>query len=69
MVERFDAALAAQDRAAYRWEQAAPTCCKCGWQIQDEHYYDVDGEIYCEECIKDQFRRNTDDYRAEALGI
>ena len=38
---------------------------KCGKRIQDEDYYDVDGEILCEKCMKRKYRRFTEDY-AEA---
>lgn len=34
-----------------------PVCCCCGNHIQDDHYYDVDGEIYCGDCMEDTFRR------------
>ena len=34
---------------------------KCGKRIQDEDYYDVDGEILCEECMKKKYRRFTED--------
>ena len=34
---------------------------KCGKRIQDEDYYDVDGEILCEECMKRKYRRKTED--------
>jgi formylmethanofuran dehydrogenase subunit E len=34
---------------------------RCGKRIQDEDYYDVDGEILCEECMKQKYRRKTED--------
>ena len=34
-----------------------PVCCCCGNHIQDDCYYDIDGEIYCEKCMEDTFRR------------
>ena len=39
-----------------------PKCDCCGEPITDEHYYDIDGTFFCEECLKDEFRKNTDDY-------
>ena len=30
-----------------------PECAECGWIIQDEYGYVVDGKWYCEECIRD----------------
>lgn len=34
---------------------------RCGKRIQDEDYYDVDGEILCEECMRRKYRRYTED--------
>lgn len=34
---------------------------RCGKRIQDEDYYDVDGEILCEECMRRKYRRKTED--------
>lgn len=34
-----------------------PLCDCCGERIQDEHYYDINGEYYCEECLIENFRR------------
>lgn len=49
------------DREQARMEARLPVCEKCGERIYDEHYYDVDGEIYCEECMIEKFRKYTDD--------
>ena len=38
-----------------------PVCERCHQRIQDEDYYDVDGEILCEECMKKKYRRKTED--------
>ena len=37
--------------------EGLPVCCCCGNHIQDDCYYDIDGEIYCEKCMEDTFRR------------
>lgn len=29
-----------------------PECDWCGENIQEEHYYDIDGDKVCDECIK-----------------
>ena len=39
-----------------------PKCKYCGQPIQDDHYFEIDGEIYCEEHMIELFRKNTDDY-------
>ena len=30
-----------------------PKCCECGEAIQSEYYYEFDGDLYCEDCLKD----------------
>ena len=39
-----------------------PKCDCCGEPITDDYFYDIDGTYYCEECLKSEFRKNTDDY-------
>ena len=38
-----------------------PKCCVCENHIQDEYLYDVNGLIYCEECMS-YFRKAADRY-------
>jgi hypothetical protein len=45
-----------------RMLEGLPVCKYCGDPIQDEHYYEIDGEIYCEEHMIELFRRDTDSY-------
>lgn len=40
-----------------------PVCACCGEPIQDERIFDIDGELYHEECADKEFRRWTEDYR------
>lgn len=59
------AALNAKELAEEKYEERCPICDRCGERITGEFYYDVDGDIYCEECFEDyceEFRRNVDDY-------
>lgn len=53
--------LADEDRA----EEKYPHCDICGKTIYDEHFYEIEGDYYCEDCLNDEFRRNTDDYMEE----
>ena len=39
-----------------------PECDHCGKPIQDEHYFDINGDVMCEECLIENFRKDTDDY-------
>lgn len=52
-----------------RWdaEQTAalekmPVCSYCDNHIQDDFLYEINDEVICEECIKDNFRKNVEDY-------
>ena len=38
-----------------------PVCEDCGEPIQDEFYFNVEGEILCEECMHDRYRKRADD--------
>lgn len=42
--------------------QQLPRCSVCKEPIQDDYYFEIDDEILCEECLRDNFRKNTDDY-------
>ena len=42
--------------------QKMPVCTYCGHHIQDEYLYEINDELICEECIKDNFRKNVEDY-------
>lgn len=51
----------------YQAEQDAqlkrrPICSYCNEPIQDDYLFDIDGELYCEECMKDLFRHSTENY-------
>ena len=39
-----------------------PKCDCCGEPILDDYFYNIDGTYYCEQCLNDEFRKNTDDY-------
>jgi uncharacterized Zn finger protein (UPF0148 family) len=43
-------------------EMEAPHCDKCGQPIFDDYLWDFKGDIYCEECAEDAFKRSTDNY-------
>ncbi len=61
----FDVALKEADRR-YREEDEylsrCPKCDCCGERIQDDYLFNIGGDLYCEECLIDQFRHATDDY-------
>ena len=39
-----------------------PVCENCGEPIQDEHLFLINDEFICEECLKNNFRKRTEDY-------
>lgn len=55
--------FARQDLENERRRARLPVCegRRCGKRIAEDEYYDVHGEILCEECMKRKYRRYTDD--------
>lgn len=39
-----------------------PVCAYCGEPIQDDFCYAINDEPVCEECLKEHFRKHTDDF-------
>ena len=53
----------------HRWDadqqkhlHSLPLCDKCCEPIQDDICYEIDGEILCEDCMKDRYERWTEDF-------
>ena len=49
------------------WEQEAwlkklPVCCICHEPIQSEELFDIEGDLYCEDCGDSLFKRYTENY-------
>ena len=42
--------------------EKCPKCSMCDEHIQDEHYYEINDEVICEECLNDNFRKSVEDY-------
>lgn len=57
--DRFDAE---QERAMQKY----PECACCGKRITDDFLFYIEGDIYCEECMEDEFRRPVDDFIKES---
>ena len=47
------------DRAAAKRLAQLPKCDICDQPIQDDHYYQINGENYCPGCLE-YFRKETD---------
>ena len=50
------------DAEQVKAEALLPVCDDCGEAINDDYYYEVDGDILCEECMRHRYRRFTEDY-------
>ena len=42
--------------------QKYPQCSICDTYITDDYLYEINDEFVCEECLKDNFRKNVEDY-------
>lgn len=38
--------------------QKLPKCDKCGAPLQDEYYYEIEGECICEKCLNKHYRKS-----------
>ncbi len=50
------------DRELASMEARLPVCDKCNQRINDDIFFDIDGEILCEDCMHDRYARSTEDY-------
>ena len=39
-----------------------PKCDWCGEPITDDYCYEINGDIICEACLNDNFKKRVDDY-------
>lgn len=55
------------DFASWNAEQTAelerlPECADCGEQVQDDHYYLINDEVICPNCLESGYRKDIDEY-------
>lgn len=52
------------DAEQARMEARLPVCegRKCGKRIDEDFYYEIEGEILCEDCMNRRYRKYTEDY-------
>lgn len=48
------------EREQERWLAKLPVCDYCEQHIQDDHYYEIDGEIICPDCLESYFRKENE---------
>ena len=54
--------FARRDSEEAEWESGLPKCDKCGKPIQDDIYFEIYGEILCEDCVHYLYAKYTADY-------
>lgn len=52
----------AYDRAHEKARERLPVCDRCRERIDEDYYFDIGGEILCEDCLIEKYRKNTEDY-------
>lgn len=45
-----------------RREAELPECCHCMKHITDDFCFFIEGDLWCEECMRDEFRVLTENY-------
>ena len=53
------------DREQEAWLKKLPICDLCGEHIQSEQLFDIEGDLYCEDCGESLFKRNAENYIEE----
>ena len=56
---------AAHERRRERELRKYPICDSCDERITDDYLYRINGVSICETCLKEDFRRKTEDYMEE----
>lgn len=56
------ASFTAHDHMKARYLNALPVCEACGEPIDADHYYNVYGEYYCDDCMEKVFRHDIEDF-------
>lgn len=49
-----------------KYKRKLPICVKCGNRITDEYLYNIDGDLYCDDCGSDLFKKRTENYLIDA---
>ena len=52
----------ANDNEKEKWLEQRPICSCCGEHIQDDNCYEINDELICPDCLKENFMKCTDDY-------
>lgn len=44
------------------WLAKRPVCADCDEPIQDDHYFDINGEAICPDCMEGNYRKEIGEY-------
>lgn len=50
----------ANERRRERWLAQLPECDKCGFPIQADHYYEIEGKTICPDCLETYYKRENE---------
>lgn len=48
------------DKEQSEWLNNLPVCVNCTQPIQDDYFFYINGNAYCEECVKELFQRRVE---------
>lgn len=60
MIDNYAIWLAHEEEKE-RWLARRPVCSFCDQHIQEEHFYEIDCEMVCEDCLDKHFRRTVEE--------
>lgn len=52
----------AKTRREEQWLEKRPVCFYCGEPVQEDHYFDINDEVVCQDCLDAHFRKDIDEY-------
>lgn len=62
--DNYDIWRAHQDEEEQRLKRY-PQCCHCEKHITEDFLFKIEGDLWCEDCMLDEFRKPTDDFMNE----
>lgn len=55
------------DADRHRKLSRRPKCNDCDEYIESDHYFEVEGDLLCLDCMNDRYRKSTDDYMDDCM--
>lgn len=57
-LDRWERHQAEQERRLER----LPECSCCGEKVQEDYYFEINGEVLCVHCLNEYYRKDIEDY-------